>query len=893
MTKDIFSDEVLVYDRYYCSKPNTLFLIFKRIFLAAVFGVCSMLFLLKQYRFPVSLTVMAAVCGGSCVAFSVLFILVRKRFAIPGIILVSGIALAGFREVLAENLTWFADAFMTLVDGRFLHTQSFLFHQGEIFDTLNVPYIEGVFLGTVLLCIVYSVIVSACFSGRLVLVPVVFLFVALCVPAAISEKLEFSWWLIPALAALSAAFAIRKNYSCGLAVSHRSSSDYFRRIHREEKNFFRRIASLPYRKRLVMRSNYSCKYFSTGIYSAALAAVCLLTGVMIIPDGGSIDYSSVYDMVVSLGRESGYSQSPFEDGIASEYFTQSGTGHRERLNIISPGSGEREIIRVTYTGERPVYLRGDIGIEFNGASWSSAVSSEPEQWQSGKLKESYRPCEGLVNSVLLTAADYETNAESDSVTLITSSDVSIEYLCNTDVVFLPPYTAEYSFYNNEAFDVYSDYVVRVNASAGSYVNSVQCTALLPTYTSNERYSGNKQAVKQLVSAYEFTMCEPDDIYNSVVPEMTAENILSDYEQYVENTYLSLDEQISYDIEQYIGSTIGYILDEIAEEYDIGNISSAEYRYNTADAVAEYLRTHYTYSLDGGNNGANPVMQFLNETKKGHCSLYASAMTLILRERGIPARYCTGFYVEKDNGSSSVVLKEKNLHAWVEVYLGQYGWVTFDPTSSSAYPERSVQDNPAPGTNEHEEVFSEELSSEATRSYETTVEYSEAASEPLTAESITTDAEATGSSFSGIFPLMITAGIIILILIGLAVFVLLRAALLKKSAHRTLEKLRQGGAEASHTVYRLILALLEFSGIIPGKGEFPEDYFSRADKQLGTQLADYSHIFVEMEFGGHEISPDMAEKMYSQLIKITAVLRVFGFPGKLKLLRLISDFINFY
>ncbi len=72
------------------------------------------------------------------------------------------------------------------------------------------------------------------------------------------------------------------------------------------------------------------------------------------------------------------------------------------------------------------------------------------------------------------------------------------------------------------------------------------------------------------------------------------------------------------------------------------------------------------------------MQFLDDTKRGHCSLYASAMTLILRELGIPARYCTGFYVEGENGGGSVLLREKNLHAWVEVYLGEYGWVNIRP-----------------------------------------------------------------------------------------------------------------------------------------------------------------------------------------------------------------------
>lgn len=85
-------------------------------------------------------------------------------------------------------------------------------------------------------------------------------------------------------------------------------------------------------------------------------------------------------MITSIASEGSISQSPFEQGAASEYFTHSGdkNSKHEMLNIITPGRGEREIISVDYTGDRPFYLRGDIGIDFNGTSWTTAVSSEPE-----------------------------------------------------------------------------------------------------------------------------------------------------------------------------------------------------------------------------------------------------------------------------------------------------------------------------------------------------------------------------------------------------------------------------------------------------------------------------------------------------------------------------------
>jgi transglutaminase-like putative cysteine protease len=96
-----------------------------------------------------------------------------------------------------------------------------------------------------------------------------------------------------------------------------------------------------------------------------------------------------------------------------------------------------------------------------------------------------------------------------------------------------------------------------------------------------------------------------------------------------------------------------------------------------------LQENYVYSLTAENDSENPVMSFLTETKSGHCSLYASAMTLIMRELGFPARYCTGFVVNPAGTEGHVTLRARNLHAWCEVYLGELGWVTFDPTGSAA------------------------------------------------------------------------------------------------------------------------------------------------------------------------------------------------------------------
>ena len=72
--------------------------------------------------------------------------------------------------------------------------------------------------------------------------------------------------------------------------------------------------------------------------------------------------------------------------------------------------------------------------------------------------------------------------------------------------------------------------------------------------------------------------------------------------------------------------------------------------------------------------------FYSRLEAGHCEFFATAMVMILRVRGVPARIVTGFLGGElnDIGNFEVVRKE-DPHAWVEVLDQQRGWISFDPT----------------------------------------------------------------------------------------------------------------------------------------------------------------------------------------------------------------------
>jgi hypothetical protein len=121
-------------------------------------------------------------------------------------------------------------------------------------------------------------------------------------------------------------------------------------------------------------------------------------------------------------------------------------------------------------------------------------------------------------------------------------------------------------------------------------------------------------------------------------------------------------------------------------------------YDRASAIALYLSTNYAYDLEIPRfaDEQDAVDAFLFDGRRGYCEHFASAMTVMCRSLKIPARYCTGFLPGTYNPFSGFrEVYGDQAHAWVEVYLPGYGWMTFDPTpgGSSLTPELSADSAP--------------------------------------------------------------------------------------------------------------------------------------------------------------------------------------------------------
>lgn len=104
-------------------------------------------------------------------------------------------------------------------------------------------------------------------------------------------------------------------------------------------------------------------------------------------------------------------------------------------------------------------------------------------------------------------------------------------------------------------------------------------------------------------------------------------------------------------------------------------------YEKVLAIEQHLREQYHYSLDINTTvSATPLEDFLFTRKTGYCEHYATAMVVLLRTLGVPARLVTGFLPGEWNDVGNYYLvRQRDAHAWVEVYFPVSGWVTFDPT----------------------------------------------------------------------------------------------------------------------------------------------------------------------------------------------------------------------
>lgn len=109
-------------------------------------------------------------------------------------------------------------------------------------------------------------------------------------------------------------------------------------------------------------------------------------------------------------------------------------------------------------------------------------------------------------------------------------------------------------------------------------------------------------------------------------------------------------------------------------------------YVACTRLSNYLTKNQLYTTTPGDvpEGVDFVDYFLFENNRGYCVYYATAMVVLARASGYPARYVEGFRVDDYDAGRGKVVTGQNAHAWAEIYLDGVGWMTFDPVSSNQF-----------------------------------------------------------------------------------------------------------------------------------------------------------------------------------------------------------------
>ncbi len=145
-----------------------------------------------------------------------------------------------------------------------------------------------------------------------------------------------------------------------------------------------------------------------------------------------------------------------------------------------------------------------------------------------------------------------------------------------------------------------------------------------------------------------------------------------YPAWITDVYLQGSDEVSGDVRALTQSII--------------TASGATTPYDKTKAIEQWLRINIPYdeAIPAPPLNQDPVDWFLFDIRRGYCTYYATAMIMMLRSEGIPARMGAGFSQgEFDAETRTYTIRENDAHTWVEVYFPNYGWVTFEPTADES------------------------------------------------------------------------------------------------------------------------------------------------------------------------------------------------------------------
>ena len=292
-----------------------------------------------------------------------------------------------------------------------------------------------------------------------------------------------------------------------------------------------------------------------------------------------------------------------------------------------------DILRVE--ADEPLYLRGAIRYTYNLKAWVDETNDE----KAGKIKRY------MLNGIegLLYRNEFERSQDLDKKEML-AADFSLR-TARVEILDEHPYWAVYSPARTRTVKTESDFRVLYN-NLGEIFASRRLRAGDVYELDYYSFRGSENELRTAVTQADK---DKDEAYAAA---------------------LLLNRDIPKNIDSRLFRLVYEITDGLTEPYDM------------ACAIRDYLRENGTYTLNPPYPPSDMdfVSYFVLEDMRGYCIYYASAMALMARIAGLPARYVEGYYAVPDEDGACVVTGD-DAHAWAEVYFEGFGWVPFEATAS--------------------------------------------------------------------------------------------------------------------------------------------------------------------------------------------------------------------
>ncbi len=487
-----------------------------------------------------------------------------------------------------------------------------------------------------------------------------------------------------------------------------------------------------------------------------------------------------------------FSTSGFED-----YDPNRLIGLRTRVN-------ETPVLEVRADG--PFYLRGRIYDTYTGKSWRAAPSSEGDD----VYHQSLSPLTSGSSIGQFRQRNFLYNPFSGSILFLSYHQISVTTKTEGQkYLFLPA------------------------VIAGGIGSRGDETALKHTYPDLET-----ARPLPLGTEYSLTYWQPD--LSSRVFLNGAGN------QGNRSDGFAAERQIDGEIQTAFGSTAGLTARTVALAKSITKNCSDEFQ--KAEAVKRWLADNCTYTLSPPQpwGGQDFVDYFLFNSKKGYCEHFATAMTMLMRASGVPARYIEGYASPTVSGSGLYEVTNAQAHSWVEFYSPLCGFLPSDPTPASALPrpltQAEAQRTPSQGSSSAPSSEAPPPSSEPASSAASSFAPSSLSPRSPAASSGVLPGNRAGADFSAGF--LVAALIVLLVLFpyaGKAAYRALWFAVIRRRDDRTLVLSLYG-------YFAAVLAKLGFR--VPSAGT-PQELADKVRGQLRFGSVSFDRVtrlYLEVRFG---------------------------------------------